>query len=94
MGHVPRDEVVERKALADILGCRGLCVLIRSEVIRFGRAEQRGLRTGGQAIGTYTTRSFVKAKLLSSRKRAGARDPVSKRTRDGVLVSPSCEVRS
>ena len=67
------------------------CVLIWSEVIRLTQAERKAVYTGGQAIGTDTTRSFASVELLASRKRAEARDPASQRTPDGVVVSPSCE---
>ena len=57
------------------------CVTTWSGVIRL--AERRWLRTGGQAVGIDTTDRLSQVKLLSSRKRAEARDPDSMRARKG-----------
>ena len=65
---------------------------VRSDQVYASRAERRALHTGGQAIGTDTTRSSVSLELLSNRKRAsGSGSLTRKLTEDGVVVSPMCE---
>ena len=66
------------------------CVLAWSVVIKLSRAEPNGSAREARRPG-LTHRVICLSEVVSSRKRASARDPDSKRTRDGVVVSPSCE---